>query len=119
MGRPATCDCGECAKCKHRIYMRQWYEAHPGYAVEQSKKHRARARDYERERYNSNADFRKKKLARNMAGQARRTGVIEQMPCEVCGCADTQGHHDDYNRPLDVRWLCDKHHRQLHGEAVA
>jgi hypothetical protein len=25
LGRPATCDCGECEKCKHREYMRGWY----------------------------------------------------------------------------------------------
>ena len=27
IGRPATCECGACPKCKHRTYMRKWYQA--------------------------------------------------------------------------------------------
>jgi len=38
---------------------------------------------------------------------------------EVCGAENAQAHHDDYSRPLDVRWLCDTHHRQHHGELAA
>ena len=44
---------------------------------------------------------------------ALRTGRIIRAPCEVCG--DTAGaHHDDYDKPLSVRWLCFIHHRQYH-----
>lgn len=30
----------------------------------------------------------------------------------------SQAHHEDYARPLDVRWLCFKHHRETHGQQV-
>ena len=43
-----------------------------------------------------------------------RRGLIEKRPCEVCGDADAEGHHDDYSKPLEVRWLCRKHHKEHH-----
>jgi len=46
---------------------------------------------------------------------AIRNGRLTRQPCEVCGAEKVQGHHDDYRKPLEVRWLCFKHHRQLHG----
>lgn len=42
---------------------------------------------------------------------AIRRGLIERQPCEVCGAEPADGHHDDYDRPMAVRWLCRKHHK--------
>jgi hypothetical protein len=42
------------------------------------------------------------------------TGNIRKGPCEVCGAIRVHGHHDDYLKPLNVRWLCAAHHRQWH-----
>jgi len=41
-------------------------------------------------------------------------GSLKKQPCEVCGEIIVQAHHDDYSKPLEVRWLCPKHHRMLH-----
>lgn len=41
---------------------------------------------------------------------AVKRGQLSRMPCEVCGEMKVQAHHDDYSKPLTVRWLCKQHH---------
>ena len=48
-----------------------------------------------------------------------KQGRITPQPCEVCGKLNTGGHHDDYSKPLEVRWLCPYHHRKLHAPQEA
>ena len=58
-----------------------------------------------------------KRAAHNAVNNALRGGRISKMPCEVCGITESiHGHHDDYAKPLNVRWLCAAHHRQWHSE---
>ena len=45
-----------------------------------------------------------------------KKGNLVKKPCEVCGEKIVQAHHDDYLLPLEVRWLCIKHHHDLHKE---
>lgn len=52
--------------------------------------------------------------ARNILNAALRDKKIEKWPCMVCGSA-SEAHHPDYDRPLDVVWLCDAHHKQAHA----
>ena len=51
--------------------------------------------------------------ARQMVHDAVRSGVLTREPCEQCGAYPTEGHHDDYNKPLQVRWLCKCCHRAI------
>ncbi len=46
-------------------------------------------------------------------------GRIKKRPCEICGSKDSVAHHDDYAKPLDIRWLCRSHHRIWHISNVA
>lgn len=40
---------------------------------------------------------------------------LPRSPCEVCGkTIGVHAHHDDYSKPLLVRWLCARHHMQIH-----
>ena len=55
------------------------------------------------------------KRASHMVEIAVKNGTLTRQPCEVCGgTEDLRGHHDDYNKPLDVRWLCATHHYEWH-----
>jgi predicted transcriptional regulator len=62
-----------------------------------------------------------KEAANRLTTSAIKSGVLTRQPCEVCGAFGIKNgrnvvdaHHDDYSKPLDVRWLCQKHHNMLH-----
>ena len=61
----------------------------------------------------SNANPTKRK-AQFILRKAVLSGEVIKGPCEICGILKTQAHHDDYSRPLDVRWLCSRHHHDHH-----
>ncbi|MEA0049763.1 hypothetical protein [Escherichia coli] len=49
--------------------------------------------------------------------KAIRSGVLSPGPCEVCGRSErVHAHHCDYDKPLDVMWLCPICHRAWHNE---
>lgn len=52
--------------------------------------------------------------ARRALNNAVASGKVRRKPCEVCRSPKTHGHHEDYSKPLKVRWLCRRHHCQLH-----
>lgn len=54
-----------------------------------------------------------KQEAHRQATRALKRGELLASPCERCG-QKAQMHHDDYAKPLDVRWLCRKHHHEHH-----
>lgn len=97
-------------------YKRTWYAANHEEVL-------ARVRDYNqsergrktKEQYEKRNP--EKVKARKAVDRAVRRGKLERLPCEVCG-DEAQAHHDDYSKPLDVRWLCFRHHREEHGQVV-
>jgi ribosomal protein S27AE len=54
--------------------------------------------------------------AHNAVKLAKERGDLIPKPCEQCGDEPTHAHHDDYSKPLDVRWLCPQCHRAEHGQ---
>lgn len=57
--------------------------------------------------------------AQGIMSRAIKRGDLVRQPCEACGSTGTgkspvHGHHDDYTRPLDVRWLCPACHTREH-----
>jgi ribosomal protein S27AE len=41
---------------------------------------------------------------------------LVRMPCIRCGEAKSVAHHEDYDKPLEVMWLCQPCHKQRHKE---
>ena len=143
VGRPRSCDCDECPKCKQRIYMKAWWNAKPieerRAIIARRDKDRARANDkvrYQRDREKRVALAKKwaaanrakmneakyayrrrhpeKAAARQAVARAVADGRLTRLPCAVCGSEQVQGHHPDYTKPLDVAWLCSRHHAAAH-----
>jgi hypothetical protein len=56
---------------------------------------------------------RERKAARHAVDYALTAGRLKRELCVKCG-DKAQAHHEDYSRPLDVVWLCARHHRELH-----
>lgn len=54
--------------------------------------------------------------ARSMVGNALKSGVLAKpSTCSNCKSeCNPHGHHDDYRKPLDVRWLCVRCHTDFH-----
>ena len=85
-----------------------------------------RIREYDRNRGNRQtkeyldsyvAKYPNKYKAQNMVSNAIRDKRLFKEPCGVCGTEERlHAHHDDYLKPLNVRWLCASHHRQWHIE---
>jgi predicted transcriptional regulator len=64
---------------------------------------------------------------RGFTERAINKGILVPQPCEVCGETGSfsdgrrkvQAHHDDYSKPLVVRWLCQHHHHEWHKTNTA
>lgn len=60
----------------------------------------------------------KKERARRALREAVRRGEIKKQPCHKCGRQDSSAHHWNYDRPLDVIWVCPPHHAESHGKTI-
>ena len=64
--------------------------------------------------YRSRARYPGRYACRIATNHAIRAGELVRGVCEKCGEPDAHAHHDDYSKPLEVRWLCRQHHEELH-----
>ena len=58
--------------------------------------------------------------ARNLVYKHIRRGkMFRGTKCEICNCeGKIEAHHDDYSKPLNVRWLCRTCHKKEHGKLL-
>jgi hypothetical protein len=56
-----------------------------------------------------------KEMARLMTRNCVKMGILIKGNCKICNTnVNVEAHHEDYTKPLDIIWLCRKHHRELH-----
>lgn len=73
-----------------------------------------------RARAKMNEDHPEKVKARKAVSNALRDGRLTKEPCHLCGNPDSEAHHEDYTRPLDVHWVCQNcHQTAVHNVRVA
>jgi hypothetical protein len=58
----------------------------------------------------------KKRNAHTIVSNSIRDGHLFRESCSICNEIDAQAHHDDYDKPLNIRWLCRKHHADWHAK---
>ena len=96
------------ASMPHRVAARAAYRTTTAYA----ESHKAAGKRWA-------AKHPERRRANTMLDNAVRDGRV--IPWPVCAvpecCGKPEGHHPDYSRPLDVVWLCDKHHKEAHAIA--
>ena len=65
------------------------------------------------------AEDKRRQAAHNAVSRAVRNGHLFREPCIRCGESKSLAHHEDYDEPLDVVWLCQPCHKQRHKEIDA
>ncbi len=106
-----------CKACKN-AYNRRYRKTEKSLAYWNNLKASEDYKDYVRHysrAYKKRSKVLPKVRARVNLQAAVRSGRLTRKPCEACGCPETHGHHDDYLKPLEVRWLCVKCHAKEHA----
>lgn len=88
------------AKEYHRNYSKKRYKTH--YVMERARRERWKTKNVLKVR------------AHKIVYIAVRSGRLIRQPCYECETVKTVAHHDYYGKPLDVKWLCEVHHKAHH-----
>lgn len=62
------------------------------------------------------AEDKRRVSCHNKVKRAITSGTLIRKPCERCGDTNSIAHHEDYDKPLQVTWLCQPCHKQRHKE---
>lgn len=102
-------ECKNCSKLRISKNYRENIKYYKTYDIKrnQDPERKAKRLDYQRKQRQLNPY---KYLARNTTLREIKRGNLTKLPCEVCGNKKVEAHHEDHRKPLDVKWLCKKHH---------
>jgi hypothetical protein len=109
---------GKCKTCTKSDVSNNYRSNRPHYiAYEQERFKLSTRKNAIRETQVRRKELRPERVkAAYLTSNAIRNGRLIREPCEVCGSSAVEAHHDDYSKPLVIRWLCRKHHLEHHGK---
>lgn len=85
-------------------------------ASERGRDSKARCRKKYAEKLKASPAGLKQLMARRIANNRKNAGKLVPECCVDCGASEgVQMHHPDYDKPLDVLWLCQDCHNKRHG----
>ena len=115
-GRMAKCkSCHRAAVTAHRMNN---LERIRQYDSERAKQPHRKAQNVANVRRRRQSDSRYMRC-HNAVARALKKGVLQRSNCERCGHEKSMAHHDSYDHPLQVMWLCQPCHKQRHKELDA
>lgn len=82
--------------------------------IRRTEKHKARTNEATKK---SQRKYSERFAARTSVRLAIEAGKLFREPCIICGEQRSEAHHEDYSRPLQVKWLCHTHHLIAEGKA--
>ena len=104
--------CRKCKKLDDRIYSRKYREENPEWKKEDNHNNLSIQAKLIKEYYKK---YPERLKVNQLVGYLIRKGKINRKPCQICENIKSHGHHEDYNKPLDIIWLCAKHHKAIHN----
>ncbi len=104
-----------CKSCSN-YQCRQYYKKNRKKVIAQKKKYSAQNKEKAAKRYKRHRQTHPKEIkAKSKIYAQVKNGNIVRQPCRDCGHPVVDAHHPDYDKPLDVVWLCRTHHNREHS----
>ncbi|KKL77017.1 hypothetical protein LCGC14_2039150, partial [marine sediment metagenome] len=110
----------QCKECRQE-YQRNYRQTKQGKEANQRYGKTNKGREaLKRHEQKQHQPYPEKLKAHYILNNAIRGGEIARpFICESCfNERFTDGHHEDYSKPLDVEWLCKKCHTELHRKVL-
>lgn len=107
----------KCRMCQHeyRKAYRQTEVGKVNFKAEQDRYYKSGGRKQRVKKWAS-----RKALCSKVYLAVKRGEIVRGLTCEECSSSNhIDAHHDDYSKPLDVRWLCRKCHNKWHKHNTA
>ena len=107
-----------CKVCTRKRISKHWYKNAEALRIKEHdrwQRRKLKPKEIKR-RLDYQKDYRKKNKNSMRAHNMTLRKLTRPKHCEICGKAcKPHGHHEDYDKPLEVIWACPVCHRKIHS----